>query len=161
MSFLGTKPFRNKNYLNIKQPFRGGVWDGSVGIDRQGHAVWPDSPLGIIMQLRAFNRIIERKVFLHGLDTMHSIMFSPKIGYAPPDDNDTNYYSRFLESRLVGKEIHDKVEWFGEGNRILTSKMGVILRFQKAIVEMETMAGFTLPDEYHKSGIAVWQKDFL
>lgn len=61
---------QNRNFLNIKTPQNGGYWEGQIGVDKEGHAIFKDPAWSI----RAGIIIIKNYEFKHKIDTITKLV---------------------------------------------------------------------------------------
>ena len=126
---------RNKNFLNIKNN-PDNPWNGSIGTDRQGHAIFDDPVYGIraaIINLRSYWFIHERRTILAIIER-----------WAPEDaGNNPIQYADFVSSRL-GVDKTNVLNLFDEERSIKDKNQ--LEKLIKAMAEYENYNGFQIPD---------------
>ena len=137
---------RNNNALNIKQPYDD-TWDGSVGQDAKGHAVF-HNPAAM---WRAFYRLTFRKTE-RGILNLDSYIKD----YAPESDgNDPGYYLGCLANR--GFDINKTFTFFDKDG----SPSEALNSLGMAMVSTELMAGWR-EDPFHQFNGKIWyMRDFI
>jgi len=87
----GSRSWRNNNPGNLKY----GEWknarrDGAIGMDRGGFAIFPDIETGTEAQYKLIKKWQRENL------TLEQFVYK----YAPPNENDTKRYMRFLMRRM-------------------------------------------------------------
>jgi len=145
-----TLGIRNQNPFNVKND-PNDPWEGSIGIDAQGHAIFCDPTYSV----RAAVRVLAQK-WASGKRTLYQILES----YAP--DGNTEAYARFVADRmsLLPHHVFDAsiLNLFSDSGKI-NSWMS-ISRMIRAMAEFENFAGYELANSIINSGMALYEYDF-
>ena len=152
MSILGLD---DRNYWNVKPNNLADPWEGTVGYDDFGHAIFIDP----IYSGRAAIRTLAQKI-KNGLTTLLQIMES----YAPRDDgNDPAGYAKFLADRLSEKigdrfTVDQELALFHDDGRIKSPHL--LRALLEAMAEMECYRGFEICPHITRSAMALYEKNF-
>lgn len=149
MSVSGLRGINNRNPFNIKQVTP--QWDGSLGLDEKGHAIFTDH----IYSVRAAVRQLANYCVRDGAKTLNEIF---QI-YAPTDDgNSPSEYARYV-GKNSGLDPDTRIRLFAPDGKVNDlSGLSDILR---AMLKFENFAGYEIPEETLRAGAAFYEHDFV
>lgn len=145
---------RHENYWCVKTPPN---WDGKVGSDARGHAIFADPAMGA----RAFAVLMRTYRFKYERETAKEIIsrYAPatdcvgSIGI-PPDCphglNPVNEYALEI-AKAVGKSADEKLDLFADDGRI---DLRVAIPLFQAFARFELTAKYQVSEELIRQGIA-------
>ena len=143
----GVRGLVNNNPLNVKVNPGVDTWEGQIGHDDLGHAIFSDPVFSVRACLITMANYQRR-----GKHTLRQIFET----YAPESDgNQPNRYAAFVGKR-VGLDIDVQVKLFSDEDGRIWNK-DFMKRFIAAMLEMEVFAGYQLSEETILSGIAYYE----